>query len=65
MTSESAAAPLPASPEPEWLELVRQQVRHLKFGVIQLVVHDGRVTQIERTEKTRLDSDRARPGRAS
>jgi hypothetical protein len=42
--------------EPEWLALVRAQVRDLRYGVVQLVVHDGRVTQIERTEKTRLPS---------
>ncbi len=48
----------PAAEEPEWLALVRAQVRGLRFGVVQLVVHDGRVTQIERTEKVRLVSDR-------
>jgi hypothetical protein len=41
---------------PEWLDVVREKVEGLRFGVIQLVVHDGRVTQIDRTEKTRLDS---------
>jgi len=42
---------------PEWLRLVQQKVESLSFGVVQLVVHDGRVTQIERTEKTRLRPD--------
>ena len=41
---------------PEWLALVREKVERLRFGVVQLVVHDGRVTQIECTEKTRLGS---------
>ena len=41
-------------PTPDWIALVREKVEGLKFGVVQLVVHDGRVTQIERTEKTRL-----------
>ena len=49
---------LEAPSEPEWLALVRAQVRDLRYGVVQLVVHDGRVTQIERTEKVRLASDR-------
>jgi len=44
--------------EPEWLGLVRAQVEGLKYGLVQLVVHDGRVTQIERTEKVRLQADR-------
>jgi hypothetical protein len=40
----------------DWLELVRQKVQSLRFGVVQIVVNDSRVTQIERTEKTRLQS---------
>jgi hypothetical protein len=39
---------------PEWLRVVQQKVETLRYGVVQLVVHDGRVTQIERTEKTRI-----------
>jgi len=39
---------------PEWLALARENVEGLRYGVVQLVVHDGRVTQIECTEKTRL-----------
>jgi len=47
---------LPSNPaaQPEWLRVVQQKVESLRYGVVQLVVHDGRVTQIERTEKTRL-----------
>lgn len=41
-------------PPPEWLRVVQQKVETLRYGVVQLVVHDGRVTQIERTEKTRI-----------
>jgi hypothetical protein len=40
----------------DWLELVRERVQSLRFGVVQIVVHDSKVTQIERTEKTRLQS---------
>jgi hypothetical protein len=43
---------------PEWLEIVRQKVESLRYGVVQIVVHDARVTQIERTEKTRLPGSR-------
>jgi hypothetical protein len=58
MAAEPNPFPAVAADEPEWLALVRSQVRDLRYGVVQLVVHDGRVTQIERTEKTRLVSDR-------
>jgi hypothetical protein len=40
----------------EWLELVRQAVESLRYGVVHIVIHDGRVTQIEKTEKQRLDT---------
>ncbi len=63
MTADSTTHHAPHA-EPEWLALVKAQVQDLRFGVVQLVVHDGRVTQIERTEKTRLGSDRPdRPAR--
>jgi len=39
----------------KWLELVTQQVSSLRFGVVEIVVHDGRVIQIEKTERLRLD----------
>jgi hypothetical protein len=37
------------------MDLVREKVRTLQFGVVQIVVHDSKVTQIERTERTRLN----------
>ena len=42
----------------DWLELVRHNVESLRFGVVQIVVHDSKVTQIERTEKTRLPTEK-------
>ena len=39
----------------DWLALVQQHVTSLRYGVVQIVVHDGRVTQVEKTEKVRLD----------
>ena len=38
-----------------WLEIVREQVASLKYGVVEIVVHDSQVTQIEKTERVRLD----------
>jgi hypothetical protein len=40
--------------ERAWLSIVRQQVRSLHFGVVQIVVHNAQVVQIDRTEKLRL-----------
>ncbi len=55
-----ASFPSQSGPQPEWVRLVQQKVETLSYGVVQLVVHDGHVTQIERTEKTRLQP-RVRP----
>jgi hypothetical protein len=40
---------------PGWLDIVRQHVDSLRFGVVQIVVHDSQVTQIDRTERVRLE----------
>jgi len=37
-----------------WLDIVRLKVDAMRFGSVQIVVHEGRVTQVESTEKTRL-----------
>jgi hypothetical protein len=39
----------------DWLEVVRRQVASLKFGAVQIVIHDSHVKQIEKTERVRLD----------
>jgi hypothetical protein len=41
-------------PEPAWLRHVRSQAKSLRFGVVQIVVHDSQVAQIETTEGVRL-----------
>ena len=41
----------------EWLGIVAKQVESLKFGVVQIIVHESRVVQIEKTEKVRLDAN--------
>lgn len=51
----------PSSPEPQatdWLEVVRKNVANLRFGSVQITVHDGRVTQVESIEKTRFVASR-------
>ena len=41
-------------PAADWLEVVRQNVANLRFGSVQITIHDGRVTQVESIEKTRF-----------
>jgi len=47
-----------AKPSEDWLAIVREKTRGLKYGVVQIVVHDSRVVQIERTERIRIEQPR-------
>lgn len=36
------------------LEAIREAVRSIRYGVVQLIIQDGKVVQIDKTEKIRL-----------
>ncbi|MDR3710060.1 MAG: YezD family protein [Capsulimonadaceae bacterium] len=36
------------------IELVREAIAGIRYGVVQVIVQDGKVVQIDRTEKNRL-----------
>ncbi len=55
MSSPTVIPPNDSS-EP-WIEIVRQKLASMRFGSIQLVVHEGRVTQVESLERTRIPAD--------
>ena len=55
ITSES---PTGEGGKVDWLEVVRNNVTNLKFGSVQITVHEGRVTQVESIEKTRFVASR-------
>jgi hypothetical protein len=55
ITGQGSRAMRPAEPLAEWLKVVRAQVESLKFGTVQITVHNSKVLQIERIERTRLD----------
>jgi len=55
MSSSEPESVRQANEKTEWLEIVRRHVASLRYGVVQIVVHDGQVTQIEKTERVRLD----------
>ncbi|MBM3872831.1 MAG: DUF2292 domain-containing protein [Verrucomicrobia bacterium] len=52
-SSNPDSAPSDAA-SPAWLQWLLPKLQELRFGSVVLVVHDGRVTQIEFTERTRL-----------
>ena len=53
--------PANGSGDPKWLELVVQNVKSLRYGVVEIIVHYSRVLQIEKTERVRLDKPELRP----
>jgi len=36
-------------------------IREIRFGTLHIIVHDGRVVQIEKTEKYRFDAGAGKP----
>ena len=47
--------PLPAALTRE----LAQALRSIRYGTIELVIHDGRVVQLERREKVRFEHERS------
>ena len=56
-TAEELADARQALPE-EILGTLVRLIREVRFGSIEIVVHEGRITQIERREKVRFPSSR-------
>ncbi len=42
--------------EEPWISRIRDSLLDLQYGTIQIVVHEGRIVQIDRTERTRMDA---------
>ncbi|MDF2922635.1 MAG: putative small protein [Paenibacillaceae bacterium] len=45
------------SPEQEdyWLERIKESLHGIDFGQVLITIHDGRIVQIERTERKRFE----------
>ncbi|HEX6750422.1 MAG TPA: YezD family protein [Longimicrobium sp.] len=50
------ASGAPSAPSAE--ELILEAVRAIRFGSVQITIHDSQVVQIERTEKLRVPPNR-------
>lgn len=44
-----------SSADQEVLNQILEMIRDLKFGSLEIVVHEGRIVQIEKREKIRLN----------
>jgi hypothetical protein len=49
-----ASSDIPLVSTRSWVDIVKTKVAATRFGVVQVIIHDGKVTQIEQTEKIRL-----------
>ncbi len=45
----------PVEVDDRWLARIAEQVNGLEYGEVNIVVHDGRIVQIERKERRRYD----------
>lgn len=44
-----------------WLTRIAGQVNGLEYGSVLITIHDGRIVQIDRTERKRFDASSASP----
>lgn len=59
VANRESASPPPAA-DASWARVeraLRAALREVRFGSIEIVIHDSRIVQIERREKVRFPSD--------
>ncbi|MCY9670701.1 YezD family protein [Paenibacillus alginolyticus] len=39
-----------------WVDRIKQMLNGLEYGSVQIVVHDGKIAQIDKTERKRFDA---------
>jgi hypothetical protein len=56
MTDQERTTPKSAdtAPSPDAAQLIRETLAKVKFGAIQLTIHEGKLVQMEITEKRRF-----------
>ena len=47
-------SPPPPKVVPLPIQTIQEAVESIRFGVVQLIIQDGRIVQIDKTEKIRL-----------
>ncbi|QJC53243.1 YezD family protein [Paenibacillus albicereus] len=46
----------PVELDEAWLDRIADQVNGLEYGSVLITVHDGRIVQIDRTDRKRFDA---------
>lgn len=54
----SNSRPVQTGPDERSLQRILDAIKDLRYGSVEVVVHDGKVVQIERKEKIRIDTQR-------
>jgi hypothetical protein len=39
-----------------WIERIKNNIQGLKFGTVQITIHEGKIVQIDRTERSRFEA---------
>jgi hypothetical protein len=47
-------------PEVELLRQVAKAIQSIRYGSVTIIVHDGRVTEVQRNEKLRIKNDESK-----
>lgn len=45
----------PLQVDPIWLERIAESLEGIMFGSVQIVVHEGRIVQVDKTERYRFN----------
>lgn len=53
--AERSKASKPLGWDAAWIDRISESLAGIQYGSVQIVIHDGRIVQIERTEKRRFD----------
>ncbi|MGZ8189352.1 MAG: YezD family protein [Methylosarcina sp.] len=59
MTTGSRSNPIKGQTTDEITGQLNQMLKEIRFGSIEIIIHDNRVVQIERREKIRPDAAKA------
>ncbi len=52
---------LQSADDQAWLAAVKDEVEGLRFGTVQVIIHEGQVVQIERISRRRIGTSPALP----
>ena len=44
----------------QWTQKILRALQEIRYGSVEIIIHDSRIVQIERREKIRIDTDSSR-----